>query len=77
MVRNFIQKSRLKHGDMENGVDTSESVRKSEGKGMGSCFRKDLKRSLELVRKLVGWSGGAEELSFDESLLSYGEVWSR
>ena len=45
MVRNFIQKNRLKHGDMENRVDTSESVRKSEGKGMGSGFRKDLKGS--------------------------------
>ena len=32
MVRNFIWKSGLKHGDMENRVDTSESVRKSEGK---------------------------------------------
>ena len=31
--------------DMENGVDTLESVRKSEGKGMGSGFRKDLKGS--------------------------------
>ena len=25
-VQNFIRKSRLKHGDMENRVDTSESV---------------------------------------------------
>ena len=45
MVLNFIRKSGLKHGDMENGVDTSESVRKSEGKGMGSGFCKDLKGS--------------------------------
>ena len=45
MVRNFIQKSELKHGDMENRVDTLESVRKSEGKGMGSGFCKDLKGS--------------------------------
>ena len=45
MVHNFIWKSGLKHGDMENGVDTSESVRKSEGKGMGSGFHKDLKGS--------------------------------
>ena len=36
MVQNFIWKSGLKHGDMENRVDTSESVRKLEGKGMGS-----------------------------------------
>ena len=76
MVWNFIWKSGLKHGDMENRVDTSESVGKSEGKGMGSGFRKDLEGSQELVGKLVGWSGGVEELSFDESLLSYGEVWS-
>ena len=55
-------------------MDTSESVRKSEGKGMGSGFCKDLKGSYELVGKLVGWSGGVEEISFDESLLSYGEV---
>ena len=45
MVQNFIQKSRLKHGDMENRVDTLESVRKLEGKGMGSGFCKDLKGS--------------------------------
>ena len=45
MVWNFIQKSGLKHGDMENRVDTSESVRKLEGKGMGSGFHKDLKGS--------------------------------
>ena len=45
MVQNFIQKSGLKHGDIENRVDTSESVRKSEGKGMGSSFCKDLKGS--------------------------------
>ena len=45
MVWYFIWKSGLKHGDMENRVDTSESVRKSEGKGMGSGFRKDLKGS--------------------------------
>ena len=25
----------------------------------------------------MGWSGGVEELSFDESLLSYGEVQSQ
>ena len=62
---------------MENRVDTSESVRKLEGKGTGSGFRKDLKGSYELVGKLVGWLGGVEELSFDKSLLSYGEVWSR
>ena len=41
MVQNFIQKSGLKHGDMENGVDTLESVRKSVGSG----FCKDLKGS--------------------------------
>ena len=40
-VWNFIRKSGLKHGDMENGVDTLESVGKSEGKGMGSGFHKD------------------------------------
>ena len=45
MVWNFIQKSGLKHGDMENRVDTLESFGKSEGKGMGSGFHKDLKGS--------------------------------
>ena len=39
-IQNFIWKSGLKHGDMENGVDTLEGVRKSEGKGMGSGFHK-------------------------------------
>ena len=45
-VQNFIRKSGLKHGDMENRVDTLESVRKLEGKGMGSVFCKDLKGNL-------------------------------
>ena len=76
MAQNLIWKSGLKHGDMENGVDTSESVGKSEGKGMGSSFHKDIKGSYEFVGKLVGWSGGAEELRFDKSLLSYSEVQS-
>ena len=39
-VWNFIRKGGLKHGDMENGVDTLESVGKLEGKGMGSGFCK-------------------------------------
>ena len=45
MVQNFIWKSGLKHGDMENRVDTLESIGKLEGKGMGSGFCKDLKGS--------------------------------
>ena len=45
MVWNFIWKSRLKHGDIEIRVDTSESVGKSEGKGMSSGFCKDLEGS--------------------------------
>ena len=76
MVWNFIRKCGLKHGDMENRVDTSESVGKLEGKGMGSGFCKDLKGSQELVGMLMGQMGGMEELSFDKSLLSYGEVQS-
>ena len=54
-VRNFIWKSRLKHGDMENGVDTSESVRKSEGKGMGSGFARISKGPRNLLESL--WDG--------------------
>ena len=51
-VWNFIRKSGLKQGDMENGVDTSESVGKSEGKGMSSSFRKDPRNLLESL-----WDG--------------------
>ena len=54
-VWNFIQKSGFKHGDMENRVDTLESVRKSEGKGMGSSFCKDTKGPRNLSESL--WDG--------------------
>ena len=52
MVQNFIQKSGLKHGDMENGVDTLESVGKLEGKGMGSRISKGPRNLLESL-----WDG--------------------
>ena len=51
-VWNFIRKSGLKHGDMEDRVDTSESVGKLEGKGMGSSFSKGPSNLLESL-----WDG--------------------
>ena len=55
MVRNFIWKSGLKHRDMENGVDTSESVGKSEDKEWVPAFARISKGPRNLLESL--WDG--------------------
>ena len=45
MIWSFICNCRLKHGAMEDGVNTLEGVRESESEGMGSSFGKDINRS--------------------------------
>src|SRR5271168_2631062 len=44
-MRNFVRNRRLKHGNMKDGVNTPESVRKAEGIRVGSCFSKDFEGS--------------------------------
>ena len=44
-IRNFIRSGRFYHGDMENGMNTEDSVRKLESVGMGTGLSKDFERS--------------------------------
>ena len=44
-VWNLVRNCRFKHGDMEDGVNTSEGVGESECEGVSASFGKNVERS--------------------------------
>ena len=45
MVRDLVRGCGFEHRDMEDGVNTVDGFRKSEGEGMGTGLSKDFERS--------------------------------
>ena len=73
-IRNFVRGVGLELRDVEDGVNTSEGVGKSEGERVSAGPGDNLVGSEILLRELCGGTGGAEELGFDECVLSNLEV---
>ena len=76
-IRNFIRDSGFEHGDMENRMNATECVWKTEGERMRSGLSQNLKGTQELLRKFLGGTGSMEELGFNKGLLTNCEVRSR
>ena len=55
---------------MVDWVNGLHAVRQLQRVGLGPNLRDDLERSELLVGELRRWAGGAEELRFDEDLVS-------
>src|ERR1700726_2442971 len=68
MIRNCVQSYGFQHGNVENGVDRSHGLGKSEYEGVRASLSDDFKRSKELFGKLSGGSGCAEILRFNVDL---------
>ena len=45
MVRDLVRGCGFEHGDMENGVNTTDGFGKLEGERMGTGLSKDFERS--------------------------------
>src|SRR6266481_5515940 len=67
----------LQHRHVEDRVDRTKAVRKSQGDREGPRLRDDLVGPQELVGQLLGWPSHTEKLSFDESLATNRKGWGR
>jgi hypothetical protein len=74
-VRDGVRSCGFELGDMENRVDRSHSIRKTDGEGMRTRTSYDIERSKVLFGQFLRWTSGAEILRFDEDLLSDLEIW--
>ena len=74
-IRNGVQSYRLQHGDVEDRVDCSHSVRELECEGMRAGLCDDFKGSEELFGQLPGGLGHVEILRLNIDKVSDLELW--
>jgi hypothetical protein len=76
-IGNGVRRSRFKLRHMEDGVNGSHGVGKSEGVGVGADLGNHFEGAKILFGELLGGSGCPEEVGFDVGLASNLKVWSR